>query len=250
MLFDTVAELYESTRRGYPTELVEFMLERSASRAGAPVLEVGCGTGQLTRQLARYDLELTAIDIGPAMIAMARRHVLSGAVHFEVTSFETLDVPDHAFGLVVSATAFHWIDPEVAWTKVARLLRPDGWLALLGTRERYDEPLGSAIQDLWIDHSDDGGAWAREPKASLGDVMAETGLFAPAMARSHSEPLTLDSPTVFGLEHTRATSLGYDEMTRRSFTAKLESLLERWPQVGLRQETVLTMAQVADGGER
>jgi ubiquinone/menaquinone biosynthesis C-methylase UbiE len=42
---------------------------------GADVLEVGCGTGQLTRQLAGRSLELTAIDIGPAMTAAARRTV-------------------------------------------------------------------------------------------------------------------------------------------------------------------------------
>lgn len=71
--FDRVAELYDSTRRGYPSEIVDFVLSTAGLGAQIPVLEVGCGTGQLTDQLARHPLALTAIDIRPSMVAAARR---------------------------------------------------------------------------------------------------------------------------------------------------------------------------------
>ena len=54
------------------------------------MLEVGCGTGQLTEQLAPHGFDLTAIDIGASMIAAARRRLGGRAVSFQVVSFEDL----------------------------------------------------------------------------------------------------------------------------------------------------------------
>jgi SAM-dependent methyltransferase len=53
------------------------------------------------------------------------------------------------YDLVVSATALHWIDPDVGWAEAARLLRPGGWLAVLGTKEVYDEPVGPGSTSRW-----------------------------------------------------------------------------------------------------
>lgn len=90
------------------------------------VLEVGCGTGQLTERLAGFGFSLTAIDIGPSMIATARRRLDGSAVSFQVASFEDFAAADACFDLIVSGTAFHRVDPEVKFCKSARLLRPGG----------------------------------------------------------------------------------------------------------------------------
>jgi ubiquinone/menaquinone biosynthesis C-methylase UbiE len=124
-LFNDIAERYEESRPGYPARVAEFVT----------------ATGQLTEQLACHGFRLTAIDIGPAMVVAARRRLSEPGVSFQVTSFEDLDAADGSFDLVISGAAFHWIDPEVAFGKSARLLRPGGWFALLGTEERYDHPL-------------------------------------------------------------------------------------------------------------
>jgi 2-polyprenyl-3-methyl-5-hydroxy-6-metoxy-1,4-benzoquinol methylase len=106
---------------------------------------VGCGTGQLTGDLGRYGFDLTAIDIGPAMIAAARQHLGDAAISFQACSFEDFAAAGSSFDLIVSATAFHWVDPEVRFSKSARLLRPGGWLALLAIGERYDDPLNRGL---------------------------------------------------------------------------------------------------------
>jgi ubiquinone/menaquinone biosynthesis C-methylase UbiE len=245
VLFDAVAEDYDEVRAGYPDEIVGLMVATAGVGPGDPVLEVGCGTGQLTRQLAPTGIALTAVDIGPSMVAMARRNLAGTGVRFEVTPFEDFAAPDASFGLVVSATAFHWIDPDVGWAKAARLLRPGGWLALLRTGELYDPPFGPALREVWMRHSAQRG-WARQDRPSFPARMAEAGLFDPAEVHEHRERRTVAAADVVTLEHTRATSLGYADDVRAAFDADLRALLGTTPEVGVEQYTELAMARVAD----
>jgi SAM-dependent methyltransferase len=177
------------------------------------------------------------------MIAVARRHLPEDRVALHVSSFEDYQAPGGSFDLIVAATAFHWIDPEVAWAKAARLLVPGGWLAVLSTRERYDDPLGAALLDAWIRRSDD-LAWLKPTTVTVAEAMANTGLFATPIVEGHSERRRLASDIVLGLELTQATSLSYDGPTRESFRAELADLLRPLPEVGVEQQTSLTMAQV------
>jgi SAM-dependent methyltransferase len=242
-LFDRVADLYDSSRRAYPEEIVDLMVGTAGLSSGSAVLEVGCGTGQLTEQLVHYDVALTALDIGPAMVAAAQRRVGRSDVRFDVVSFEGFEAADASFDLVVSATAFHWIDPEVKFVKSARLLRPGGWLALLATGERYDDPFGSALLDMWVARSDDGGAWVKQQKLSDTEIIDAVGLFDMPVEKTHAERMSLPSEVVIGVENTRATSLSWDEHTRRSFVEELHDLLRSQLQISLTQMTSLTMAQ-------
>src|SRR5262245_60423582 len=93
-LFDGVAADYDEVRPSYPDEIVEFLVTTAGVGPGDPVLEVGCGTGQLTRRLAPYGVALTAIDLGPSMVALARRNLAGTGVSFEVTPFEDFAAPD------------------------------------------------------------------------------------------------------------------------------------------------------------
>jgi SAM-dependent methyltransferase len=130
--FDAVAEAYDRVRPGYPDELIDTAFAVGGLVTGARVLEVGCGTGKLTEALVERGLRIDAIDPGPNMIAVARRRTGgSKAVEFHLGRFEDVHLPRGAFAGVFSATAFHWVDPTVGWTKVAHVLRPGGTLALL-----------------------------------------------------------------------------------------------------------------------
>ena len=242
--FDGVAELYDEVRVGYPDEVVDWVLSTAGISEGGRVLEIGCGTGQLTRQLAARGVELTAIDISPNMVELASRHLDTSDVRFHANSFEDFDAPDDSFDLVVSATAFHWIDPDVAWSKSARLLRSGGWLAQLATGEKYDDPLGADLMNLWIRLSADGGAWAKEKSPTREESFAATALFRAAIDRVHSQRRTVAPSVVLGLEHTRATTLTYDDARRETFTRELQSLLDGSTEIGLVQNTWATMAQL------
>jgi len=243
-LFDTVAEQYHAFRPGYPADLVEFMVDTAGLAAGSTVLEVGCGTGQLTSSLAGFGFGLTAIDIGPSMIATARHHLHDAAVQLQVASFEEFEgAAAETIDLIVSGTAFHWIDPDVKFRKSARLLRPGGWLAVLSTAELYDDPLGSALRAIWSARSPN-IAWAKQPPGPDINIAATSGLFDIPVERSHSQRLVVPAQVVVGVENTRATSLSWPEEVRADFTTELRNLLRGNDEVHLTQQTWLVMAQV------
>jgi len=246
LLFDEIAARYDATRRGYPSEIIDTVITTAGLGPGAAVLEIGCGTGQLTRHLAALGFQLTAIDIGSAMISTARSNVTDGATSFEVTSFEDLQVADCSFDLIISATAFHWIDPEMAWIKTARLLRPNGWLALLTTGEHYDDPLGAGIQELWERRSSDGGGCTVRTRPVWAETISQSDLFADVVEASHSCQLSLPAQVVLGVECTRATFLSYSDRNRAEFVAELETLLGSATEVGVTQKTLLAMARVQE----
>jgi ubiquinone/menaquinone biosynthesis C-methylase UbiE len=245
-LFDRVAPLYEASRLGYPDDMVDFVVATAGLEAGSTILEVGCGTGQLTEALAGRGFSVTALDIGPAMVAEARQRLAGADVSFQVTSFEDFAGADSSFDLIVSGTAFHWVDPEVKFSKPARLLRPGGWLALLATGERYDDPFGAALTGMWAARSDDGGAWVKQRKPADTEIIAGTGLFQEPLSRTSEQHLVLPAETVIGVENTRATSLSWPEDTRERFNDELRRQLSSQVQVGLTQHTTLTMARVAN----
>jgi ubiquinone/menaquinone biosynthesis C-methylase UbiE len=242
VLFDGVAGLYDATRQGYPGEIADAVVANAAIGPGAAVLEIGCGTGQFTRQLAGRALSLTAIDIGAAMVRATRRNVTDATARFQVCSFEDF-AGTGPFDLIVSATAFHWVDPNVGLAKAARLLGPAGWLALLTTGERYPEPLRSRLRDLWVRYGRQSGAWSDQP--SWLTALRETRLFGETVEASHTRALRLPAQTVIGVERTRATFLSYTEQDQADFTADLKAILEPGSHVDLIQESFLAMAPVA-----
>jgi SAM-dependent methyltransferase len=131
-VFDEVADEYDRNRPRYPDELVDQACRVAGVGDGARVLEIGCGSGQLTRSLAARGLHVTALEPGPNLLALARQNLDGGrAVEFINARFEDAAVPREGFRAVFSASALHWVDPEVSWRKIADALVPGGTLALI-----------------------------------------------------------------------------------------------------------------------
>jgi SAM-dependent methyltransferase len=131
-VFDEVAAEYDRHRPAYPDELVGQACQAAGIGSGDHVLEVGCGSGQLTRSLAARGLQVTALEPGENLIALARRNLAgAGGVEFVTARFEDAVLPREQFQAVFSASAFHWIDPKVSWQKAADVLVPGGTLALI-----------------------------------------------------------------------------------------------------------------------
>jgi ubiquinone/menaquinone biosynthesis C-methylase UbiE len=143
-VFDEIAADYDRHRPAYPDELVGQACRVAGIGPGDPVLEVGCGSGQLTRSLAAQGLHVTALEPGQNLIALARQNLEgAGAVEFVNARFEDAVLPRGQFQAVFSASAFHWVDPAVSWQKAADVLVPGGTLALIsyfGLEEPRSKP--------------------------------------------------------------------------------------------------------------
>jgi 2-polyprenyl-3-methyl-5-hydroxy-6-metoxy-1,4-benzoquinol methylase len=242
-LFGSVASRYDGARSNYPAEVVDWMVAMARLRQRARVLEVGCGTGQLTSQLAARRFNVTAIDMGAAMVELARANVPEPNVRFEATSFEDFTAPAASFELVASASAFHWVDPRVRWSKSAQLLARGGWIAVLSNGEKYDDPVGSRLLEARIARSKDGGAWARAPRHSVAEMIEASGLFEPALEKIHTDNLSIPAERVLALEQTRGAFLDYEAATQQSFTDELREIIGGATEVAATLETSVTMAR-------
>lgn len=132
--FSEDAELYHRARPGYPDELLDDLQRVAGIGQGCRVLEIGCGTGQLTTSLAERGCEIIGLDLGANTVEVARRNLGQyPAVNVYQATFEDWALPNTPFDVVVSATAFHWLDPAIRATKSAEALHSGGILAVIST---------------------------------------------------------------------------------------------------------------------
>ncbi|MFK4087540.1 class I SAM-dependent methyltransferase [Kribbella sp. NPDC020789] len=135
--FGTVAETYERFRPGYPAELLEVVTEY----AGGPIrtaLEIGAGTGKATRVFARGGIAITATEPDAAMLAELRKHLPADVITVQA-AFEDLPL-DTSYGLVYSAAALHWTNPDGRWERMAALVEPGGVFASFGIPIQLADP--------------------------------------------------------------------------------------------------------------
>lgn len=131
--FDSAAARYDEFRPGYPDALFDDLGPLACLTGTSQVLEVGCGTGQATRGLLDRGWGVLAVEPGQTMAELARQRFSTERFAVEMVRFEDWE-PRARVDLVFSATAYHWVDPNIRWSKAASVLRPGGHLALATNR--------------------------------------------------------------------------------------------------------------------
>jgi SAM-dependent methyltransferase len=173
--------VYERGRPPYPSEAVDWLL----AGAGPRVLDLGAGTGKLTRQLLARGLDVTAVEPSDGMREQLTA-VVPGVRALAGTA-ESIPLPDRSVDAVVVAQAWHWVDTRRAVPEVARVLAPGGvlglvwnlrdervdWTARLGRLLRTGDvpPTGGVGVDALAEHSDlfeTVETYAREWRYDLG----------------------------------------------------------------------------------
>ncbi len=143
--FGTVAAAYDRFRPTYPAALVDDL----AALAPAAVLDIGCGTGKASVLLAARGLNVLGVEIDQQMADVAGGH----GIEVEVSGFEDWDDRGRRFDLVISAQAWHWVDPARGVPKVARVLAPGGTAALFWNYDRLEGPVRAMLDSVYAEHA-------------------------------------------------------------------------------------------------
>ncbi len=122
---------YAQSRPDYPREVVRFLAEVAPPGAGARwVIDVGCGTGQFTEQLAAVYPAVIGVDPSADQLANAVAHRTGGRIEYACGTAERLPIADGAVSLVTAAQAAHWFDLPRFWGEVRRVTAPGAVVAL------------------------------------------------------------------------------------------------------------------------
>jgi len=163
--FDSIADAYERGRPGYSAGVVGLIAAELGLAPGDPVLDLGAGTGKLTRALLAHGLDVVAVEPQPAM-----RELLAGRVGAERVRkgmAEAIPLAQGSVAAVTVADAFHWFQPHAALAEIGRVLRPEGGLVRLSSAmdwggASWAHEVGTTIAELRPEHpSFDGPPWAQ-----------------------------------------------------------------------------------------
>jgi len=191
---------YHAARPTYPDWVFDFLRERCGLEPDAVVFEIGAGTGTATRQLLKLGANpLVAVEPDERLAAFLRETIPNKALSVVVAPFEEIVLQEASFDLGLSATAFHWLNEDFALTKVAKLLRPGGWWAMLwnifGDSNRPD-PFHEATKSflgkpLSPSAGNCGVPFALDAEARLA-ALERAGAFDSVEHRTSTWPLVLD----------------------------------------------------------
>ena len=140
-VFQDIIRDYEAARPGYPPELYRDIIAFSKLGNGAKVLEIGSGPGQATAYFVENGYHTTALEISEKQVAfLQEKFAEKRNLQCVCSTFESFESPNDSFDLIFSATAFHWIKPEVGYPKAHRLLKPNGVMAVFWHLASIIEP--------------------------------------------------------------------------------------------------------------
>ena len=140
------SELYQSSH-SFVWQYGRDLLVLLNAQPGERILDVGCGTGQLTSEITQFGAEVVGIDSSPDMIATARKNFPQ--LRFEVADVTALTFANE-FDVVVSNAALHWVrDQPSAIASIARALKPRGRLVFeMGGRGNLQHLLDAVYKAL------------------------------------------------------------------------------------------------------
>lgn len=212
--FGRAAAEYERARPSYPEEAVDWLLGSGARTA----VDLGAGTGKLTRALLARGLEVVAVEPSAGM-----REVLAEQlpeVRALAGTAERIPLPDASADLVTVAQAWHWVDEERALPEVARVLAPGGTLALVWNLRDEGVPWVSRITEIM--HRS-GAELALEGAIEIGAPFGPTELLEVEWSR----PMTVE--LVLEMARSRSYVITAPEDERERILAELRQHLETDP---------------------
>jgi SAM-dependent methyltransferase len=192
-----------------PPKTIADLLGVCGVHSSSRILEIGCGTGQLTRDIAPTGARIICVEPGPFLADTARAN-LGGFANVDVvtTTFEDFGDLPSSFDLLVSATAFDWIDPNLSYAKAATLLKEGGRLALVTNTHSHggshkDERITEPVRSLHRRLTPNVGDWEfpmaeeiRRKATAGGDIATVWARVERKLSKPPAVAHLFDPPTV------------------------------------------------------
>ena len=243
LVFDQVARLYDRARPTYPAAVFDDVARTADLAPGARIVEVGPGTGQATRSLAERGWNVTAVEPGPRLAAIAaERFAFASNVSVVVSRFEDWNPSDATpYDAVFAATMWHWVDPERGYRKAASVLRPGGSLAVVETRhvlprnggDRFFAEMQNIYDEILAADPRGGPPDPDDVDEALATAIIESGWFEPPTVTRHLWSQTYTAAAYIDVIRTYSNHIA---MTDAQRSRLFDAIRER---VGRRSDPVI-----------
>lgn len=218
--FGPAAERYDRIRPRYPEAAIRWILGDTP----LTVVDVGAGTGILTRQLVALGHRVIPVEPDPDM--RARLAAAGGAPEPQAGSAEEIRLPDASVDAVVAGQAYHWFDPALAHPEIARVLKPGGVFGPLWNDRDEDVPWVAALSALM----------AEREGASPGLVTHADDPFGPVEQALFRQSVTHTPETLVELMRSRSYHLTATPERQAEMDAAIRNLCATHPDLAGRAE--------------
>ncbi|KAI8179226.1 hypothetical protein K4K51_003805 [Colletotrichum sp. SAR 10_75] len=168
---------YAAFRPSYPASLYKTILGyHNAKSSNGTALDLGCGHGLISRELAPHFSKVIAIDPSANMVKQASESTTDAKITFRQASSEDLSfVEDQSVDLVVAGQAAHWFNYVKVWPQLARVVKSGGTLAFWGYKDNIliGYPEANAIFDHFC--YGEGQASPAFPLETMGEYWEKPG---------------------------------------------------------------------------
>jgi ubiquinone/menaquinone biosynthesis C-methylase UbiE len=170
--FSDRVESYTKSRPGYPPELVQLLREQCGLNPNSVVADIGSGTGILSRMLTEIANSVYGVEPNEEMRKAGESYLAGRTNFFSVAgSAENTGLPATSVDLITSAQAFHWFDQSEARHEFMRVLKPNGFSALIWNDRKFEgSPFAEAYETLLVNFGTDYKDVHSRGKAAVQDL--------------------------------------------------------------------------------
>jgi SAM-dependent methyltransferase len=228
--FTDRVEDYARFRPGYPPAVLEVLRRETGLSPHHRVADLGSGTGLSARLFLEHGNEVLGVEPNRTMREAAER-LLGGWPGFQSVAgtAEATTLASASVDLVVAAQAFHWFDPLATRAEVARILRPDGWVALLWNTRTASTAFLREYEALLVRYGTD---YQRIRHDRLGDEVLKGFLGGDAVHHTVPNPQSLDLESLTGRMLSASYTPPAGHPDRAPMVRALQALFQRHQQGG------------------
>lgn len=243
--FTGLAEVYANCRPSYPTAALDWVWNHCRLSPPSLLIDVGSGTGILSRQLAMRGFRVIGIEPNADMRARAEAEALppGPAPTYQDGRAEATGLADGVAAAVFAGQAFHWFQPEATLCEFRRVLHTGGWVVLLWNERDETDPFTAAYGD--VIRTAPQARVMEDTRARSGAALLASPLFEEGVERTFANEQHLTEEAMLG----RAFSMSYaprEPAAVETFVASLRQVFLRFQNDGavkLRYEARVVLAR-------